>query len=407
MSVETDPTGNLRIKFRLPGYPKPIRVPFGMPDNSENRRAAEKCDRLVRKLKSPPCQYDKLLELFPDSKALGEALAAIGIQPDTPDDLTIAGLMDYVQDDYDINNKSNRTKIACTLNHVRNWFQKIPANGVTGDTFTAYKKHRQAQKAANGSINRELSAIRRGYTLAKDAGKIREIPAIHKLDEADPRSGFFEREELAAALKYLPGYLHRLIQIFYITGWRKMEVLNLRTRQVEKNLKLNRLRLEPGETKNGKPRNFPLKVIPQLRDLIAEQLEATRALEKELGAVLPYLFNRPDGERIVGYRKAWDSAMRQSVDAGEVEKRLLPCHDFRRTAVRNLVDGARVPHKLAMYLTGHLTESVFWRYFNVDEGLIEDSAEKLSDFLAEKGPLLAHSENASDEVETGKVQKRL
>ena len=50
MSVETDPHGNLRIRFRLPGYPKDIKIAFGLPDTVDNRRAAERTDKLARKL---------------------------------------------------------------------------------------------------------------------------------------------------------------------------------------------------------------------------------------------------------------------------------------------------------------------------------------------------------------------
>ena len=62
-------------------------------------------------------------------------------------------------------------------------------------------------------------------------------------------------------------------------------------------------------------------------------------------------------------RRSWSSACRKAGRPG----RLL--HDFRRTAVRNLIR-AGVQQAIAMKITGHKTDSVFRRYLIVDEELL-------------------------------------
>lgn len=175
-----------------------------------------------------------------------------------------------------------------------------------------------------------------------------------------------------AVRRHLRPDLQLAIDIEYTYGWRnKSEVLSLERRHID--LKEGALRLEPGTTKNDDGRLVYL--TPELKAQIAAQLDRVRSLEKELDRIIPFLFVHLDGphrgQRIRGFRKAWATACRRAGVAGRLR------HDFRRTAVRNMVNKG-IAERVAMKVTGHKTRAVFARYHIVSPADPQDAAEKLS-----------------------------
>jgi integrase len=91
---------------------------------------------------------------------------------------------------------------------------------------------------------------------------------------------------------------------------------------------------------------------------MAELRKYTDEAQQRTGQIIPWVFHH-EGKPIGSFRKKWESAVRKAGLPGRL------FHDFRRSAVRNLVR-AGVPAKIAMQLTGHKTRSIFERY-NITE----------------------------------------
>jgi integrase len=147
----------------------------------------------------------------------------------------------------------------------------------------------------------------------------------------------------------------------YTTGWRvPSEVLALTWAQVDLSSKL--LRVEPGTTKAGEGRQFP--ITAQLEKILKRRKHDMR---EDCALVF-----HDDGEVIHRRRfvKQWTAAC----DAVGLNGRIP--HDMRRSAVRNL-ERLAIPRKVAMQMVGHKTESIYRRYHIIAESDIRAAGAKL------------------------------
>jgi integrase len=127
------------------------------------------------------------------------------------------------------------------------------------------------------------------------------------------------------------------------------------------------VRLDSGTTKNGAGRMVVLD--GKLLETIKAQWERRKVAEipgQSPTLLCAHVFHH-DGKPIRDFRKSWDKAR---TETGLSVKML---HDFRRTAVRNMVR-AGVHERVAMSVSGHKTRSVFDRYNIVSEDDLKEAA---------------------------------
>lgn len=282
-----------------------------------------------------------------------------------PEKATIADLCELVMEDYRLRKLRDYKHTEWRyLAHVKPALGNLPAGRFGSAQVKCYIAHRRADGASDTTINRELSIVRRGFSLGaqQDPPLVFRLPSIAKLEEDNARAGFLEQEKYEALLEEMPNRLKAMLVVGYHTGARKGELRKVRWEQVD--FEGAAIRLSVAQTKGKKARTLP--IYGDMERWLKHQRETCPD-------GCPWVFhgrlNRPVGDHLDG----WPEACKRAGVEG------LLFHDLRRSAVRNMTR-AGIQDTIAMSISGHKTRSVFDRYNIISEADVQDAADKLEQY---------------------------
>jgi integrase len=258
--------------------------------------------------------------------------------------------------------------------HLDPFFKNRLVRTITTELLYQFIEKRRKEGAKNATINRNLSLLRRMMNLARREGKSVLFPYFPMLKENNIRKGFITPAQFMELRGAMPEHLRPLMTFLYFTGCRIGAALAITWSQLENEKGRLQLRIEGHQTKNEEPILLPL------------PLELNEVLEK-----MPHQGRLFDARNL---RKSFQAACVKvglGVKTGpkEWQYKGLLIHDFRRSGVRNLIRSG-VPRRIAMKISGHLTESTFERYNIVNSTDLHEAMAKVeSHFGKIDGKLMA------------------
>jgi len=262
--------------------------------------------------------------------------------------------------------------VSVRLKHVRKFFRGQRAVDITTPRLRHYVIMRRKTGAANETINRELSVIRRMLNIGRQDRVVSHIPHFPMLEPGAPRESYVTPAEFHEIMKHLPEHARGIVQWVWNTGWRITAACKLEWEDI--NLAGSYAVLKRENAKNKRPQRLPL--VGQLEVIITEAAESRRSDQ-------PLVFHHSGGQPF-RRESVWRAFKKACVKAGLGGDKTL--HDMRRSAARDLIRTGMVSEDVARRITGHQTRAVFSRYnITVDDDVAQALA-ALQDHRGQAAP---------------------
>ena len=255
---------------------------------------------------------------------------------------------------------------------LREHFGDHHLSQITFFDLETYRNKRQVATTRAGkprtpaTVNREMTLMRHMLNKAVEWGMLAASPLDrHKplmLRENNHRLRFLTEEEIGRLIAASAPHLAHIIKVAIHTGMRRGELLDLKWEQIRHGF------IYLTETKTGKARQIPI------NDQVARVF---KELRRENQMKSPYVFLGPDGVRLYGVKRSFESACRR---AGIEDFRF---NDLRHTFASHLVMN-NVNLKAVQELLGHTDLKMTMRYAHLSQAHLKEAVAALNK-LSRKG----------------------
>ena len=241
---------------------------------------------------------------------------------------------------------------------------------IHNDTLSSYRRARRADGVSAGTINKELSCVRRVLSLAArvwrhDNGMSwLDTPPLIEMEKGVKRKPYpLSWEEQDRLFRELPGHLQRIALFKVNTGFRKQEVLQLRWNwevqvpELETSVFILPV-IDEFQTKNGQERVVVLNSI------------ARRVVDEQRGKHPEFVFTYRGRPTKSIHNSGWKLARER---AGLRQVRV---HDLRHTFGHRL-RAAGVSYEDRQDLLGHKSDRITTHYSAPDIARLIEAAEKV------------------------------
>ena len=121
--------------------------------------------------------------------------------------VTFEELSENLLKDYQVNNRKAVKTVVYPITHLKKSFAMFKALDITTDRINSHIVRRQKEGAKNATINRELAALKKMFSLAVRAGNLSSKPYIPTLEENNARQAFLDHGSFLVLRENLPAHL--------------------------------------------------------------------------------------------------------------------------------------------------------------------------------------------------------